>query len=228
MVPVFLAADNTSNFMAPEILTVIKGTKIFLVENIRTARRFISSLNLGVAIEDLQFHELSKKTPSHEINRLLSPLKNGHDIGVMSESGCPGVADPGAAAAAGAHRMGARVAPLTGPSSILLALMASGLNGQNFTFHGYLPIDKNDRSKAARSLEKESQRQSRTQIFIETPYRNQQMFETLLQACQPETKLCIGVDITGKEEQIETHTISEWKKIKWELHKRPAVFLLQA
>ena len=227
LIPSYLSESSGTEVLPPQISTAVKTTSIYLVENIRTARRYISSLKLGITIEELQFFELTKKTSREEIKRLLAPINKGQNIGILSEAGCPGIADPGALAVEQAHKIQARVVPLTGPSSILLGLMASGLNGQQFAFQGYLPIEKGQRVKAIQSLEKESIKYTRTQIFIETPFRNRQIFDSLLSSCKPETKLCVAVDITGTTEQIETHSIKDWKKIRWELHKRPTIFLLQ-
>ena len=227
LVPTYLSENSGPEVLPPQISRAIRSTTIYLVENIRTARRFISSLKLGLTIEDLHFFELTKKTTREELIHLLAPLNKGVDMGVLSEAGCPAIADPGSLAVEQAHKMQAKVVPLTGPSSIMLGLMGSGLNGQRFAFHGYLPIGKAERIQAIQTLEKESLKNSQTQIFIETPFRNRQMLESLLSACRQETRLCLAVDITGTTEQIETHSISEWKKIPWDLHKRPTIFLLQ-
>ncbi len=200
----------------------------FLVENIRTARRYISGLDLGVDISTLRFEVVDKNTDQATIERLMQPLLDGISIGVLSESGCPGIADPGARIAARAHQWEIEVIPFTGPSSILLSLMASGFNGQQFSFHGYLPIDKKARERTLRDLEAASRKEDRTQIFIETPYRNDQMLASVLAVCAPSTRLCVARDITGPGEWIRSAPVGQWKKWKPELHKVPAVFLIYA
>lgn len=220
-------AENTAQETIPEqVREIIKNTKYYLVENVRTARRFISSLKTGVVIEELHFEVLDKKTKPHVLQELFKPINKGENIGVISESGCPGVADPGALAVEYAHKNKIEVVPLVGPSSILMALMASGFNGQKFCFHGYIPIDKKEAAKTLKQLEADSLKNRQTQIFIETPFRNNQLFEVLIKACNPETKLCIAKDVSGSKEYIKTYTIQQWKKNKPELHKSPTVFLL--
>jgi len=220
-------ADNTAPTTIPEqVREIVKTTKYYLVENIRSARRFISSLKTGVIIEELHFEVLDKKTKHHVLQELFQPINKGENIGVISESGCPGVADPGALAVAYAHKNNIDVIPLVGPSSILMALMASGFNGQKFCFHGYIPIDKKDAAKTIKHLEKESLKNNQTQIFIETPFRNNQLLDVILNSCNPETKLCIAKEVSGSNEYIKTYTIQEWRKNKPALHKTPVVFLL--
>ncbi len=222
-------ADNTAHYViSPQVQDVIAHTKIFLVENLRSARRYISSLKLGVNLEEVHMEILDKGTPPESINRLMQPLMNGADIGVISEAGCPGIADPGALAVAYAHLKEIQVVPLSGPSSMFLALMGSGFSGQSFAFHGYLPIDKKDRSAAIKKLEAESLREKRAQIFMETPFRNNQLLEDLLATLNPNTKLCIAKNITGSDEMILTKTANEWKKLPLDLHKIPTVFILQS
>lgn len=221
-------ADNQESTIPQHVLSVIKGTNVFLVENIRTARRYISSLKLGLIIEDLEFSVLDKKTADEELSRLMQPLLKGTDIGILSESGCPGIADPGAKAVEWAHKHNVKVVPLVGPSSLLLALMGSGFNGQKFCFHGYLPIDKKPLEAEIRRLVTESSRFNQTQIFIETPYRNNQLLKTMLSICDNSTQLCIARDLTGAKEFIETHSIKDWKGQDIDLHKVPTVFLLYA
>ena len=227
LIPTYLSENSGLEVLPPQVSRVIRSTRIYLAENIRTARRFISSLKLDLTIEELHFYELTKKTTREGLINLLAPLNQGVDMGVLSEAGCPAIADPGSLAVELAHKMQAKVVPLTGPSSIMLGLMGSGLNGQRFAFHGYLPINKAERIKAIQTLEKESLKKSQTQIFIETPFRNRQILESLLSTCNQETMLCLAVDITGTTEQIETHSIREWKKLHWDIHKRPTIFLLQ-
>ncbi|HSJ66454.1 MAG TPA: SAM-dependent methyltransferase, partial [Anditalea sp.] len=198
------------------------------VENLRTARRYISSLKLGISIEELQMQVLDKKTKEQQISQILAPLLEGNDLGVISEAGCPGIADPGALAVEFAHKRGIKVVPLTGPSSMFLALMASGFNGQSFAFHGYIPIDKKARIDAIKKLESDSAANYRTQIFMETPFRNNHLLEDLKNTLNPSTKLCIAKNITGQDEFIQTKTVAEWKKTNLDLHKIPTVFLIYA
>lgn len=223
-----VVSENQVGTIPLQVLTAIKTTSLFLVENVRTARRYISSLNLGVTIEDLEFFLLDKKTPDEEISRLMQPLLAGKNVGILSESGCPGIADPGAKAVEWAHKKGVRVIPLVGPSSLLLALMGSGFNGQKFCFHGYLPIDKKPLEAEIRRLTTESNRFNQTQIFIETPYRNNQLLKTILSVCDNSTQLCVARDLTGEQEFIETHSIGHWKSQDIDLHKVPTVFLIYA
>lgn len=219
-------SDQQTDVIPEQVRQVVQQTDYFLVENLRTARRFISSLKLGLTIEDLHFEVLDKNTPAIEVERLMKPVFEGKNIGVISESGCPGIADPGSAVVKYAHAHDIKVVPLVGPSSIFLSLMASGFNGQNFTFHGYLPIDKKALEASIKQLEGESRRNNQTQIFIEAPYRNNQLLENMVKTCHPETLLCVARDISGNDEYIKTAKIKEWKSIKVELHKVPTVFLL--
>ena len=204
---------------------MLPSIKIFLAENIRTARRFLSSLRIYDSIEDLTFHVLDKDTK--DVAPLMSSIGK-ENIGVISESGCPGIADPGALAVAYAHVHNIRVVPLVGPSSLLMALMGSGLNGQQFVFHGYLPIDPKQAAEQLRAMEKESKKKAQTQVFIETPYRNNQLFELMLKTLQKTTLLTAAIDITGKQESIRTQTIAQWQSSKATWPKQPAVFLFLA
>src|SRR5690606_9756832 len=197
-------------------------------EDVRTARRFLSSLKVYESVGPLSFERLDKDTAYDDLPALFQPAFDGHPLGVLSESGCPGIADPGALAARFAHEHEIEVIPLVGPSSLLLALMASGLNGQHFAFHGYLPIHKAEVARVLPVLEKESRSRSQTQIFIETPYRNNGLCESLLKHLSPETRLCIAVDITGTGESIHTRTVADWRKSPPVLPKLPAVFLFLA
>jgi 16S rRNA (cytidine1402-2'-O)-methyltransferase len=228
LIPSVLAENTAQQIISPQIKEIISKTKIFLVENIRTTRRYISSLKLGVNLEEIHFELLDKDTPPETMSRLMLPLMNGADIGIISEAGCPGIADPGAVAVAFAHQKGIQVVPLSGPSSMFLALMGSGFTGQSFAFHGYLPIDKKERTAAIKKLEAESIREKRAQIFMETPFRNNQLLEDLLLTLHPNTKLCIAKNITGSDEMILTKTANEWKKLPLDLHKIPTVFVLQS
>ena len=210
-----ILAEGTQNQVIPlQVARTLHFITIFLAEDIRTARRYLSSLSIYEKIEALSFHVLNKDTPAGEIAALMKPIADGENIGVISESGCPGIADPGALAVAWAHANNIRVVPLVGPSSLLMALMASGLNGQQFIFHGYLPIDAKLAAEQLRTMEKESKKKNQTQIFIETPYRNNQIFELSLKTLQKTTLLTVAIDITGKGESIRTQTIGKWQSSK--------------
>ncbi len=200
---------------------------IFIVENVRTARRFLKQAGYTTPFEDVNFLLLNKHTKPEESMAYLNAALSGKDIGLLSEAGCPCIADPGQLIAARAHELGIEVRPLSGPSSIMLALMASGLNGQAFCFHGYLPIHQNLRVKKLKDLEKASRETGATQIFMETPFRNMQLLEDLLNNCQQDTYLCIAADLTTSNQYIRTHKVSHWRKMQGlQLHKRPAVFLI--
>ena len=226
LIPNVIAENTSQDVIAQQVREVVKTTDYYLVENIRTARRYISSLKTGRVLEDLEFEVLDKKTKFVQLSEMFEPIFEGSNIGIISESGCPGVADPGSMAVAFAHERKIEVVPLVGPSSLLMALMASGFNGQKFCFHGYLPIDKKEASIAIKSLETESNKNRQTQIFIETPFRNNQIFQSLISHCRPETQLCVAKDISGPNEYIKTKRIRDWKNEKPELHKVPVVFLL--
>ena len=226
LIPTPLAENTLDKIVTTQMTEVIKGLDYFLVENLRTARRFVSSLKLGKVIEELHFKVLDKKTPEKMIQNLCAPLMDGKDIGVMSEAGCPGIADPGNLAVSFAHRNNIAVVPLVGPSAIFIALMASGFNGQSFAFHGYLPIEKQKRIQAIKSLEKDSANKKQTQIFMETPFRNDHLLLDVLNSCQSHTQLCVAKDINGSEEMIRTLSIKDWKKSIPQLHKVPTVFLI--
>jgi 16S rRNA (cytidine1402-2'-O)-methyltransferase len=205
---------------------IVISLKYFIVENIRTARRFLKKVNREINIDELTFFELNQHTSPEEIRTFLKPMQEGQDMGVISEAGCPAVADPGADVVAIAQQRNYVVKPLVGPSSILLSLMASGFNGQSFTFHGYMPIQQSDRAKMLKKMEVQIYNNNQTQLFIETPYRNMKMLEDILTVCMPDTKLCIAVDITLETEFIKTKTVKEWKSQKPDLNKRPCIFLL--
>lgn len=219
-----LIADGTQNMIPPSVTEALQSIQYFLAEDVRTARRYLSSLKIYERIESLQFEVLNKGTTQLALVELMRPLLEGKNAGVISESGCPGVADPGALAVAYAHQHGIQVVPLVGPSSILLALMASGLNGQRFAFHGYLPIDAKEAVKTIKELERESQQKNQTQLFIETPYRNNQVLDHMLNSLKNETQLSIALDVTGINEFIQTKSVGQWKKNKPALLKEPAVF----
>lgn len=228
MIPTVLAENTAHWVISPQVQEVISHTKIFLVENPRSARRYISSLKLGINIEELHMEVLDKDTPPEQVSRLMMPLLNGADIGVISEAGCPGIADPGAVAVAYAHQKDIQVVPISGPSSMFLALMGSGFSGQSFAFHGYLPIDKKERAASLKKLEQESVREKRAQLFMETPFRNNQLLADALASLSPQTKLCIAKNLTAADELIQTKTIADWKNHPIDLHKVPTVFILQA
>ncbi|KAA3440163.1 SAM-dependent methyltransferase [Rufibacter hautae] len=226
LIPTVLAEDTASAVICRQVAEVTAQLKYFLVENARTARRYIKSIAPSQTIEELQITVIDKNSSDAELTAALKPLLAGQDAGVISEAGCPGVADPGAELARLAHQHGVKVVPLVGPSAILMGLMASGFNGQSFAFHGYLPIEKRDRIQALKGLEKEMAQKDQTQIFMETPYRNKQMIDDLLQHLSKDTKLCIAANITGSNEFIKTLRVADWKGKVPDLHKQPAVFLI--
>ena len=225
LIPSYLDESTPEAILPSETIKQIGSIRNFIVENERTARRFLISLGMKEFLDEISFDILNKHTAPEELREMMLPLEEGKPVGLISEAGCPGVADPGADIVAIAHRAGIRVAPFVGPSSVLLALMASGLNGQQFAFQGYLPVKPPARTKKIRQLEDISKRNNTTQIFIEAPYRNHQLFADLLSTLNPLTRLCLAVNITGPEEKILTKTVKEWKKVKIEFQKRPAVFL---
>jgi 16S rRNA (cytidine1402-2'-O)-methyltransferase len=208
------------------VAAVVAELDFYLAENIRTARRYIARFRSGKKTEDLSFAQLNKDTPAADLPRLMAPLLQGRDMGLLSEAGCPGVADPGALAVAWAHAQSVRVVPLTGPSSIVLALMASGLNGQRFVFHGYLPVDAEQRKREIHRLETDAIRLGQTQIFMETPYRNAVLFKAVLNHCRKDTLLCVARDLNGENEWIRTLRIGDWKAAEVHWTKEPALFLL--
>jgi 16S rRNA (cytidine1402-2'-O)-methyltransferase len=229
LLPVALGDTAWEYVLPPATREAACRLRHFVVENAKTARAELKRLGHPTALRDLSIEQLPEQPGSAEIDRLLAPLLAGHDLGLMSEAGCPAVADPGNLLVRRAHELEVRVKPMVGPSSLLLALMASGLEGQRFAFHGYLPTREPERSRRIAELEAESARQVQTQIFIETPYRNQALFAALLQACKPGTRLCLATDISLGSESIATHRITEWKKLATPaLDKRPTVFLLLA
>lgn len=217
--------ESAKQTIPPYVLEAILQCQDFYVENERTTRRYLKSLRKEIVIDSYNWFRMDD---AEVVTNFQRSLREKKIIGVISEAGCPGIADPGQALVAIAQEKQAIVKPLVGPSSILLALMASGMNGQAFSFHGYLPIEASSRNQTIRSLEQDSQKHQRTHLFIETPYRNNALLQALIQQLQPETRLCIAADITAPTESIATKTISEWKKAIPELHKRPVLFLLQA
>ena len=232
LIPALLDEDGI-NAIPPYIVNAIKDCQVFFVENERTARRYLKQLwktclpGEEIIIDNYEWFAIDKAEAQVQ-HVFKEKLKQGKNTGIISEAGCPGVADPGQLLIAVAHEMNVDIKPLVGPSSLLLALMASGMNGQQFQFTGYLPIDASQRIKAIKEIETESQKKNCTQLFIETPYRNNQLIEALLKNCKPSTQLCLAVDLTGRNEWIKTRTIAEWKKEKVDIHKRPAIFLLLA
>lgn len=226
LIPTSLGETSFDQILPAYNAGVITAIKFFIVENIRTARRFIKKCNPQINIDELTFFELNQHTSPEQIINFIQPLYDGNDVGVISEAGCPAIADPGADVVALAQAKQFRVIPLTGPSSILLALMASGFNGQSFAFAGYLPIQPNERVKTLKKLENRVYSENQSQLFIETPYRNMKMFEDIISVCQPDTKLCVAADITLASEFIRTKKIKEWKKQAPDLNKRPCIFIL--
>jgi 16S rRNA (cytidine1402-2'-O)-methyltransferase len=228
LIPTVLHEDEKALETLPAyLLNAIKDCHVFFAENEKTARRFFKKLWREMVIDDYAWHTIHK---AEEIvrNAFVQCIKEGKHIGIVSEAGCPGVADPGQLLISVAQEMNATVVPLVGPSSILLALMASGMNGQSFQFVGYLPIDEQQRRKSIKELEEYSFKKNCTQLFIETPYRNNQLFKTLLATCKNETKICVAVDITSAAESIKTKTVKEWKQLNIDLHKKQVIFLLYA
>lgn len=229
LIPVTLGDDNINRVLPSEVVSIAQKLDIFVVENEKTARHFLSTIKTIKPVRELEMHTLNEHTTDQELPNLLKPLLSGFDVGLMSEAGCPGIADPGAKLAELAHAKGVRVMPLVGPSSILLSLMASGFNGQRFTFLGYIPADKAARIQRLKDIERTSAKHHETQIFIETPYRNQHLLEDILAHCHPTTKLCIACNISLKDELIVSRSVAAWKKSTLpDLHKKPTVFLLLA
>lgn len=228
-IPVTLGDTNLARALPTEVVSITQRLDTFIVENEKTARHFLGLMKTAKPIRELTLFTLNEHTEDKAIPPLLAPLLAGNDVGLMSEAGCPGIADPGAKLAALAHQKGVRVAPLVGPSSILLSLMASGFNGQRFTFLGYLPADKSARIQRLKEIEKASHKNNETQIFIETPYRNQHLVEDILEHCHAETKLCVACNISLENEFIVSRTIKHWKQSPPpDLNKKPTVFLLLA
>ena len=226
LIPVPLAEEAGTKTFTPYLVNIINNVKEYIVENEKTARKFLKEAGLKTPQSELIIHDYSKHNRENGTADFFKGLQAGSDVGLMSEAGCPGIADPGAGIVEKAHRMGIKVVPLVGPSSILLALMASGFNGQSFTFTGYLPIEKAERSKKIKELENASERNDQTQIFIETPFRNNSLLDDILKTAHPKTRLCIACDLTAGTEFVQTKTIAEWQKKIPELHKRPTIFLI--
>ena len=229
LIPVPLGPSAVDAVLPQPVRDCAKQLTHFVAENAKSARAFLKSLPSDTPLQQIEIHELNEHTSSNALPGLLAPLLAGIDVGLISEAGCPAVADPGANLVALAHKEGIQVLPMIGPSSILLALMGSGLSGQNFAFHGYLPAKDDLRQKRLKDLEKDSRQEKRTQIFIETPYRNRQMLETLITACAPTTRICVATDLTLDSENIVTKSAVEWRRQELpNIDRRPTVFLLQA
>lgn len=227
LIPVTLGNTSLERVLPTYNTQVILQIRHFIVEEIRTARRFLKQVDRNINIDNLTFYEMGKHADAATFSRYLAPLRHGEPVGVISEAGCPAVADPGADIVAIAQREGLPVVPLVGPSSILLAVMASGFNGQSFAFHGYLPIDASARHKRIKQLETRAQSEDQTQLFIETPYRNAKLFADFCAVCQPNTRLCIAAGLTTEHEYIHTRRIKEWKQCGLpDLGKIPAIFLI--
>jgi len=226
LIPTTLGGTSISKVLPDYNKTVILSIQYFIVENIRTARRFLKLTEPNIDINALTFFTLNKHTAKESLAEFLQPIEKGCSVGILSEAGCPAIADPGAEVVAIAHRKNIRVIPLIGPSSILLALMASGFNGQNFAFRGYLPIDIDQRGKTLKALEQRVYSENQTQLFIETPYRSGKVLDDILKTCKPATKLCIAADITLETEFIKTLSVSDWKNRKPDLSKRLCIFAL--
>ncbi|MDR0547723.1 MAG: SAM-dependent methyltransferase [Dysgonamonadaceae bacterium] len=227
LIPVTLGETPVSKVLPAYNREIIVSLRYFIVENVRTARRFLKQTEPEINIDELTFFTLNKHTSREDLSGFLQPVKDGFPVGVLSEAGCPAIADPGADVVALAQQKQIPVVPLVGPSSILLSLMASGFNGQNFAFSGYLPIDTEQRVKTLKTLEQRMISENQTQIFIETPYRNNAMAETILKTLKPSTRFCIAADITLETEWIKTQSIADWKKQKLpDLSKRPSIFLV--
>ena len=228
LIPTTLGEQQPADVIPAKVLGIAAQLRHFVVENTRTARRFLRAIDPEFPIDDSDFVELNEHTDLSTIGQYLDACERGEHVGLMSEAGVPAVADPGNAVVAMAHSKGIRVVPLSGPSSIIRSMMASGLNGQNFAFNGYLPVKQPERIRAIRNYEKRSQTEHQTQLFIEAPYRNMALFEDFMQNLHPETRLCIAADLTLETEFVLTLRIAEWPKHKPDLHKRPAIFAILA
>lgn len=224
--PVGLSEGSPADVLPQVNIDLLRQVRHFVVENLRSARRFLKSVDRNINIDELTFVELSEHTPAEAVPAMLEPLKRGEAIGVISEAGCPAVADPGSDLVAAAQRAGFKVVPLIGPSSILLSLMASGFNGQRFAFEGYLPIDEGARAKRLKEMQQRIVREHQTQIFIETPYRNNRLLAELCAKLPGNMLLCVASDITGQKQSIVTRPLSAWSKAKYDYNKIPTIFLL--
>ena len=226
LIPNLLGETSVDSSLPPIIATITSSISHFVVEEERTARRFIKLLCPERVIRELSFQVLNEHTKPHEVEALISPLLTGNDVGVISEAGCPGIADPGAELVRRAHELGIKVHPLVGPCSMTLALMASGFNGQRWRFLGYLPIEGGARKDAIRAIERDLYDHHETQIMMDTPYRNQKLFEELLSTCRGDTRICIASALTTAQESITVHTVNEWRGMGFTAPKSPAIFLL--
>ena len=226
LIPTRLGDNAPLEVLPMSVKKIIELVDDYIVENEKTARNFIKKISSGKSQTSLKIHVLNKFTQPLELENFLNACDEGKPVGLISEAGCPGIADPGAEIVKIAHRKDIRVVPLVGPSSILLAMMASGMNGQKFTFNGYLPIDNSERKKALKALERESFKSNSSQIFIETPYRNNKLLEEICKTLHPETNVCVACDITLPTEYIKTKTAGEWKNVTIDLHKRPTIFVI--
>jgi 16S rRNA (cytidine1402-2'-O)-methyltransferase len=227
LIPVTLGGDDFKKVIPQQVIEITTSLRYFVVENLRSARRYLRLIDKSFPIDESNFFELNEHTNDSEISSFLAPLLKGNDIGIMSEAGLPGIADPGTNLIRAAHKINIRVVPLTGPSSIIFAIISAGMNGQNFTFNGYLPVKQSDREIKLKEIEKRSGN-GEAQIFMETPYRAQKMFDSVLAVCRPETRLCIAADITLESEYIKTKRISDWKKETLQFDDRLIIFILQA
>lgn len=226
LLPTLMGSETWEHVIPKEVAEIAKSTRYFAVEDLKTARRYLRKLDKSFPIDDSKFFILNKKTPPTDLAAMLAPLNNGKDIAIISEAGCPGVADPGADLVALAHQHGHFVSPLTGPSSILLGLMGSGFNGQSFAFNGYVPKDRKKRIYTFKEYERKANKTGETQIFMETPFRNNHLLEDLLNECLDTTFLCIACDLTLPKERVQTMTIAEWRENAFDLSKRPTMFLI--
>jgi len=226
LIPVPLAENASAKSFTPYLIDTINSLDTYIVENEKTARKFLKEAGLKTPQSALIIHDYGKHKRNDSMVPYFKELMTGKDVGLMSEAGCPGIADPGADVVSEAHKRGIQVVPLVGPNSLLLALMASGFNGQSFTFHGYLPIDKVERVKRIKELEKTAQINKQTQMFIETPFRNNHLFEDIIKNTSAQTQLCVACNITGEDEYIRTQSIGQWRQEKIDLHKRPTIFLI--
>ena len=226
LIPNLLGETPVEQVLPPYNREIILGIRHFIVEDVRTARRFLKLVDRSIDIDQLTFYTLNKHTNPDDVASMLKPLEEGNPMGVISEAGCPAVADPGADVVAIAQRKGLQVIPLVGPSSIILAVMGSGFNGQSFAFNGYLPIEPDERIKTLKKLEQRAYTENQTQLFIETPYRNAKMMADILKACRPQTHLCIAAGLTTKDEYIRTRTIKEWGGKLPQIDKIPCIFLI--
>lgn len=228
LIPTPLGEGDIAWVIPPAVRQCIAGLSNYIVEHPKTARQFLKQIGCTLPLQKIRMQLLNEHTPLKEVSNLLAPLLSGSDVGLLSEAGCPAIADPGAGLVRLAHQKNVRVVPFVGPSSILLALMASGLNGQRFVFHGYLPTEKNERVQTIVELERNSRVRNQTQIFIETPYRNQKLLESLVSTCRDNTVLCIACNLTLASEYISTRIVKEWRHALPQLNDKPAIFLLQS